>query len=306
VSPHPLTEAARAAPNRPGVYFLVSRFAELLYIGTAGDLRRRLGQHARPGPGRLRRVYPRVAAVHWEEHEDETAAACREADLIVALRPAANAALAGDGRWVYVVVRPVDGDRLSFTLTDEPSAHDGRVFGCFAHLGRGVASVPGTACSDGYPALLRALWAAGDERPVPAVLTRVAPPAATVPVPAEHRRPLHDLLNGTSTRLLDLLATAEVDPVRRAALTRDRDRAAAFARLGPRRLRDLRRRHRLPAGAVARDDIVRLLADEVRALIGPFVVQAPEDDRLGLGRRGRGRALRRSLSGPDTFVEPPG
>jgi predicted GIY-YIG superfamily endonuclease len=294
VSSDVLARAAREAPDGAGVYFFVSPVAELLYIGKAGNLRRRLGQHARPARSPLGRVYRKVAAVHWEEVPDEPAARAREADLIVALRPVANAALWNDGRWVHLVVRPVAGDRLSFTLTADRVAGDGRVYGCFPHLGRGLSSLPGTACSDGYPALLRALWVVASNEPVPRVLTSTAPPTATVPVAPGRRRALHDLLAGTSMRLLDDLGGVDVDPLQRRSLTRDLAAADGFARHGPRWVRALRRRYDLPTGPVSRADIERLLADEVRAIIGPFHVPSTPADEMLLGfRRNRGRALRR-------------
>jgi hypothetical protein len=244
---------------------------------------------------RLARVYRRVDRVRWEILDDEPAAAAREADLVVALQPRANAALAGDGRWVHVVVRPAGDHRLSFTLEPAPVA-GARAYGCFPHLGRGVGSLPGTACSDGYPALLRLLWAAADRGPVPNALTRVAPPSGTVPVATEHRRALHDLLTGTSVRLLGSLAdvNARADAHLQPGLRRDGELAAGFFRYGPRRQRALRLRHGLPTGPVARAEVERLLADEVRAVIGPFHVPAPlpEDTLLG-ARLARGRALGR-------------
>src|SRR6476646_589641 len=99
-----LSLAVDRAPQGAGVYYFLSADAELLYVGKASSLRNRLRQHARTKPGargaiRLDVLYQRVTDVRWEELPDEDAAAAREADVIVALRPTFNAAIAGEGRW---------------------------------------------------------------------------------------------------------------------------------------------------------------------------------------------------------------
>jgi len=176
--------AAEQAPRAAGVYFLLASEGELLYVAKASNLRGRLEQHAAARLGnpdaRLAALYERVGLVRWEELSDEQATASREADVIVALRPAFNASHVAEGRWTYVIVSPRDtsGGRLRFalspTLAGEP---DGLSFGCFPHLGRRVSSRPGIACSDGYTALLRLLWSASEDRAssFPSRMTRSAP-----------------------------------------------------------------------------------------------------------------------------------
>src|SRR5204863_6070894 len=134
------------------------------------------------------------------------AAAAREADLIVALQPRFNASYKGDGRWVYLVVEP--GERTCFTITRVPVASKrGRVYGCFMHLGRGVSSRPAIACSDGYTALLRLLWATGGGERFPAAIAGPSPPDEAAIRLAPGTEPLlHRFLNGTSRRLLEALA----------------------------------------------------------------------------------------------------
>ena len=272
------------APAAPGVYYFLSADRELLYVGKAGDLRARLAQHheaSLPGedPVRLRGMYARAAECRWEVLADEPEAVRREADLLVALQPAYNAA-GSMGGWSDVAVD--DGDRDG----------DGRVrcgsglggYGTFPHLG------PSTPVTAGYLALLRLLWAAGTARPVPAALARRGPPpAVVVPGLAERRRPLHDLLRGTSRRLLtDLARTVEgdsIEPYRRPGLRRDLEAADAFFRHGPARLRDLRRRHGLGTGHVTRDQVREALLAEVHELLGDDVHVAPAPDPSLLGRR---------------------
>jgi hypothetical protein len=284
----PLAAAASSAPAAPGVYFWLGGDRTLLYVGKAGDLRRRLAQHARAGEQAA------VRQVRWEVLADEPAASAREADLIVALRPALNAAVVGDARWAWVVVTPAGGDRLTLAVTASPpgAGSAGRAYGCFPHLGVGVTTPAAIAGSEGYAAMVQLLWAAqpdGAEREgVPAPLAGPSPPAsATLAVAPDHRRPLADLLGGTSDRLVAALVDAGAarrSPALGPSLRRDGDGARAFHAAGPRALRALRRRHGLPPGPVDRATFEAALAAEVRAAIGEFRLPDP-DAAAVVGRR---------------------
>lgn len=288
----PIAAAAARAPGTAGVYFLLDAGTELLYVGKAGSLRRRLQQHARARPrqARFALLYRRVAEVRWEEQPDEDAAAAREADLIVSLRPAFNAGSALAGQWNYLLVEPAGGE-LRFRLAADPgAATGGRVYGCFPHLGRGASLRPAIACSDGYPALLRLLLAASGRPEVAGWLSRSIPDALTLPVAATLRPLLHAFLSGTSHRLLDQLAAAgrRREAYLQPGLARDRAAAAGLFEYGPRALRRLRLRHGRPPGPLARPDIEQLLAADLRRAIGEFRLPPPPDPAAALlGRRAR-------------------
>jgi len=272
VSPQSVLLAAAAeAPRRPGAYSFLGDDGGLLYVGVAADLRRRLAQHARerPGPG-LRHRYELVRAVRWEVHPTLESARRREADVIVALRPPFNAST-DQGRWTFVRVSDgADPDRVRLDLVtalDEGrAARPCRHHGCFPHLGRGVSLAPAIACSDGYVALLRLLWAASDDpEPMPARFTRAAPPAVEVGLRPRFRRRLHDLLSGVSRRLVDDLAAAHGhrDQVVRLGLLRDPPLADRFFDEGPRAVRALRLRHGGRPGPVTRPQVESWLATDV-------------------------------------------
>ena len=273
-----------SAPTGAGVYFFLSPARELLYVGKAGNLRSRLGQHAKGG-GRLGGLYDRAAEVRWEEHPSEEAAVCREADLLVALQPPYNAS-GSLGGWRWVVV---EGDTFGCVAS---STGKGR-YGRFPHLGPGQGSRPGVACTDGYPALLRLLWAAAGDAPFPSALGKGCPERATVPVADDLRRPLHDFLSGTSRRLLDLVASRldHREPFEQPALRRDHGAAGAFFDHGPAALRAVRRRHGLPAGPVSREQFSEAMRAEVRVLLGDGVVFPTPPDESVLGGR-NARSLR--------------
>lgn len=307
-----LDHAAAAAPARPGVYFLLAGDGELLYIGKAGDLRRRLAQHARgAASGATARDSLRgdlVVEVRWEPHPSESSAGAREADLIAALRPALNAAHAEGRRWRYVVTSHDAAGTIRLHLTSEVTGR-GRFYGCFPHLGPGLGSVRGTACSDGYTALLRLVWAAGepDERArYPAAVTRGSPPDdVTLPLDEELGAGLHRLLSGVSAKVLaELWRRAQHRPAfALPALERDTVAARGFFDHGPRPLRQLRLRRGGGPGSVAPETLVAWFTEDLTASIGPFVSPAPPRGRSrggvspswtgrrgGLTPRGRGAA----------------
>ena len=129
--------AAVTAPPQPGVYFLLGRDRQLLYVGKAKNLSHRLRDHARSERWR------EIVEVCYEVLDSERTALFREADILAALRPPWNKAHV-DGYFSYVTVT-AGGLKLG---------PDGD-YGCFPHLGRGALSLSGRACIDGFDALNR-------------------------------------------------------------------------------------------------------------------------------------------------------
>jgi excinuclease ABC subunit C len=86
----------RSVPEKPGVYFLCSEEAGVLYVGKAKNLRKRLSSYRSAHPERLpRRVFRllfRVTRIYWDECLDEAAAIARERQLLLVLQPRFNAA----------------------------------------------------------------------------------------------------------------------------------------------------------------------------------------------------------------------
>jgi predicted GIY-YIG superfamily endonuclease len=275
-----IAAAASSAPDAPGVYYFLGSRDQLLYVGKAGSLRRRLQQHARGGRVagyRLRRGAQHVHDVCWETLPTEVAAAAREADLIVALQPRYNASIRYEGRWAYLVVDPFDSGRTRFALVDEPAdaGVGGHVYGCFPHLGKDVSSRAGIACSDGYVALLRLLWAthpAHEGRHWPTRITHSAPPEFETRVEDGLRASLHTFLSGRSKRLLGhLWARAErLEAYLQPGLMRDFAAAERFFVHGPSALRALRLRHAQPRGLLSRATIEGLLASEFHEAVAAF------------------------------------
>ena len=291
-----LSVAAGEAPPEPGVYLFLGEGDEVLYVGKATRLRSRLRQHANAGPprSRLHRRYDLVRRVVWEVGANEEAAAWREADLIFALRPPFNAdpglrsrdPVGGVARPPFVIVTEGTNARLRFSLESEPAAV-GRVYGCFPHLGKGVASRLGIACSDGYVALLRLLWAAsGQGTHMPASITKAAPSSFETTVALGLRPGLHRLLSGVSARVLDALVEAAGGrPIfMQPGLGRDKQGAAGFFAGGPQLVRKRRLRHGVKTTPVDAHTYRRLVIEEIAISVGD--VNPATEDAIPVARRG--------------------
>lgn len=274
-----ITAAASEAPRRPGVYLFLGEADDILYVGKATDLQQRLRQHAAAKPTEywLDQKYGLARRVVWEPAVDEEQAFWREEELIFALRPAHNAHRRRDGdpatlpRIPYLTVTEDQQDRLRLDLTPTVPA-DGRSYGCFPHLGKGKGAPLGIACSDGYTALLRLLWAAsGTGTHTPAALTRSAPDSYTVAVDPDLRDALHRFLSGSRARLpAELLERAAARPAfHQPGLRKDLAAAGLFFRAGPRRLRDRRLRHGHPAGPLDADTLRTLIRAEITPVLRP-------------------------------------
>lgn len=281
--------AARAseAPASPGVYCFLGESDELLYVGKAKQLRRRLADWARGVPDesalRAQRLLAAVCEVRWVECSDERAALCREADAIVSLAPRFNAVMKTDAFMFVSTVRSSGGSRgsrLRFALGEDALLPGARTYGAFPHLGKGKISWRAVRTNAGYSALVRLVWAAfnADERAqMPAKLRGSSPPVeVSLDVDPDAASLVHGFLGGRSRRLLDTLRTAAasdaVAAFMRPALERDVVDAGEFYELGPRALHLLRRRHGLATGTVDRELYARLIADDLRRDIGPFAM----------------------------------
>ncbi|GAA1534757.1 GIY-YIG nuclease family protein [Kribbella lupini] len=277
--PGVLREAAAEAPGGAGVYLFLGASGEVLYVGKAGNLRQRLAQHAAAKGPRvgLAKRYDLVRRVVWEVAASEEAAAWRESELIFALRPPYNAntgvrgvaAVGQDARIPYVVVREGAAGVLRFGLeTAVPS--DGRAYGCFPHLGKGVASSLGIACSDGYTALLRLLWASGGVgQLMPGAITRSAPEQFSVVIDEGIRPALHGFLSGARGKLVDelLLGASGRPAFMMPALRRDREAALRFFAGGPKLVRERRLRHGVRGRVLEVETYRRLVCEEIAPVI---------------------------------------
>ncbi len=302
-----LSSRAREAPTTVGVYFIVGAEGELLYIGKAANLNRRLRDHARKDDGSpiWRRVPSAVQDVRWIECADEREATCREADLIIALRPTFNKSMTDKDSFVNITVERVEssqaGSQLRFCLMDKDPGGATKSYGSFPQLGKGKASWPAVRSNAGYAALLRLIWVAFSlpdaQTRIPSRLHGSSPPVDhTTSFDPRAQKALHGFMSGTSkkwlTALHERLSANESIAYMHPALVRDLTSAAEFFDLGPRALRAFRLKHGLPAGVVDRETQIELLRQEVQEAIGDVALASSRTRRLARGRTTRSVELR--------------
>jgi predicted GIY-YIG superfamily endonuclease len=278
-------EAAARAPHAPGVYCFVGAQHDLLYVGKATDLHRRLSDHARAKDQGVRSDV-RVGLVHtiaWEVCATAHEAALREADLIVALRPPYNASHTDQPSGPYLQVRGT-----TFALVRDPAGT--RCYGPFSHLAKGAHSQPAKATKASFTALLRVLWLCQPAAPatlarIPRSISGASPPARVdLLVDDVLQRPLHDFLDGRRRgllpRLRERVAVADVPAYMQTRLRADLDVTTELFDLAPARVHAFRTRHGVPAGAVPAAVYAAGLLDELRGLLGDA------DLTIGHGRVG--------------------
>ena len=152
--PRPLVERLgqeffRQLTERPGVYLMRDAQENVLYVGKAKNLRKRLNSYRVANPDRMARRHLRllraVARIELQECVDEGAALAKEAELLLALRPKFNRA----GTWPATprfLVWQWDEARLALAISESPAAG----WQAFGPFGSGIVHL--------RAALLRLLW----------------------------------------------------------------------------------------------------------------------------------------------------
>ncbi len=101
-----IQRALKNLPNRPGVYRMIDRSGEILYVGKARSLKKRVANYAR-GIGhtnRLAQMIADTASMEFVTTETESEALLLEANLIKRLRPRYNVLLRDDKSFAYILV----------------------------------------------------------------------------------------------------------------------------------------------------------------------------------------------------------
>jgi excinuclease ABC subunit C len=101
-----ILEFAKHAPQGPGVYRMIGAAAEVLYVGKAKNIRKRLLSYARPTGDvtRIARMVAITASIEFVTTATETQALLLEANLIKRLRPRFNVLLRDDKSFPYILI----------------------------------------------------------------------------------------------------------------------------------------------------------------------------------------------------------
>jgi excinuclease ABC subunit C len=97
---------ARNAPPGPGVYRMLDRAGEVLYVGKAKSIKKRIIAYARPTghDTRIERMIAATASLEFVTTATETEALLLEANLIKRLRPRFNVLMRDDKSFPYILL----------------------------------------------------------------------------------------------------------------------------------------------------------------------------------------------------------
>jgi excinuclease ABC subunit C len=132
-----IENAVRLAPTSPGVYRMLNATNDVLYVGKAKNVRKRLSSYARVGAPQVARILRMIAAtvaVEIISTATETEALLLEANLIKQLRPRFNVQLRDDKSFPYILIT---GDHWAPQILKHRGAQTrpGQYFGPFASAG---------------------------------------------------------------------------------------------------------------------------------------------------------------------------
>jgi excinuclease ABC subunit C len=223
-----IAEFARHAPSAPGVYRMTGAGGEVLYVGKAKNLKKRILAYARPTGhvSRIARMVAATSAIEFVSTATETEALLLEANLIKRLRPRFNVLLRDDKSFPYILITA--GERPPQICKHRGARNrDGDYFGPFA----AVNAVNRTITALERAFLIRSCSdTVFESRTRPCLLFQIK--RCSAPCTGEISRPDYDelvreaktFLSGKSRAVKEELAS-EMD---RAAEALDFERAAAL------------------------------------------------------------------------------
>jgi excinuclease ABC subunit C len=140
-----IAEFVKHLPNAPGVYRMFNEAGDVMYVGKARSLKKRVGNYAqgRLHSNRLTRMVRETTHMEFVTTRTETEALLLEANLIKRLRPRFNVLLRDDKSFPYILI---SGDHRAPALLKHRGARarTGQYFGPFASasaVGRTINSL---------------------------------------------------------------------------------------------------------------------------------------------------------------------
>jgi excinuclease ABC subunit C len=126
---------SKLAPASPGVYRMIDAHGEVLYVGKAKSIRKRIIAYQRPTGHTMRiaRMIAATASIEFVSTATETEALLLEANLIKRLRPRFNVLLRDDKSFPYILIT---GDHPAPQICKHRGARNrqGQYFGPFASV----------------------------------------------------------------------------------------------------------------------------------------------------------------------------
>jgi excinuclease ABC subunit C len=149
---------AKVAPSAPGVYRMIDAQGDVLYVGKAKNIKKRVTAYARPTghDSRISRMIAATATLEFVSTKTETEALLLEANLIKRLRPRFNVLLRDDKSFPFILIT---SDHWAPQILKHRGARTrpGRYYGPFASAGSVNRTINALerafllrSCSDSY------------------------------------------------------------------------------------------------------------------------------------------------------------
>ncbi|CAN2532170.1 UvrABC+system+protein+C [Methylocapsa aurea] len=221
----------KTAPNGPGVYRMIAENGEVLYVGKAKNVRKRIASYTRLAGhvNRIARMISATASMMFISVETETEALLLETNLIKQMKPRFNVLMRDDKSFPYILIAR-DHDAPQIAKHRGARSRKGDYFGPFANagaVGRALNALQRAfllrSCTDSFY----------ENRTRPCLLYQIkrcaGPCTGEISIAdySELVQEAHDFLTGKSRSVRELLATemtaaAERLEFERAARLRDR------------------------------------------------------------------------------------
>jgi excinuclease ABC subunit C len=131
-----ILRAVKHAPSAPGVYRMIDAKGEVLYVGKAKSIKKRVTAYTRPAghDSRITRMIAGTVAMEFVTTKTETEALLLEANLIKRLRPRFNVLLRDDKSFPFILIT---SDHWAPQILKHRGAHTrkGHYYGPFASAG---------------------------------------------------------------------------------------------------------------------------------------------------------------------------
>ena len=219
---------AKLAPSRPGVYRMLDARGDVLYVGKAKNVKKRIAAYARPTglDTRIERMIAAARTVEFVVTRTETEALLLEANFIKRLRPRFNVVLRDDKSFPYILIT---SDHWAPQILKHRGARSrpGQYYGPFASVwavNRTINALQRAfllrSCSDPF----------FESRTRPCLLYQIKRCSAPCTKEIDFRdysalvREANDFLSGRSKKVKDQLA----DEMEKASATLDFERAAIY------------------------------------------------------------------------------
>jgi len=125
-----LRDVVARMPDLPGVYIFKNAGGEVLYVGKASSLKKRVGSHLKGG-GKFAMMVGEIASLEYEVTDNEVEALLKEADFIKRLKPKYNIELKDDKSFPVVAVTK---EKFPAVLITRERNIDARIYGPFPEV----------------------------------------------------------------------------------------------------------------------------------------------------------------------------